>query len=108
MDLERRIFLGELGQSHGKLILIGLGFRLDDDRDDGFGKLHGLENDGVLLVTERIPGMNIFQTRRGSDISRVDLFDVFPFVGVHLQDTTNSFTAVPAGIVNVRTTLQNT
>ena len=39
---------------------------------------------------ERIAGRGLFNTDCRSDIAGINLFDFFPFIGVHLQDTANT------------------
>ena len=42
---ERRVLLGELLQSDGHLVLLGLGLGLHGDVDNRIGELHGLQDD---------------------------------------------------------------
>ena len=48
VDLEGRVFLHELGERHAHLFLVGLGLRLDGDRDDRLREVHRLEDDRLV------------------------------------------------------------
>ena len=47
-DAERRVFLREALQRDAHLFLVGLGLRLDGDRDHGLRELHLLEHDDFV------------------------------------------------------------
>ena len=105
--LEGRILLGELGQCRGQLVLVGLRLGLYGDGDDGLGELHRLEHDRAVGVAERVAGRRIAQPDRGHDVSRRDLRDVLPVIGVHLQDAADAFFLVFGGVVDIRPGLQS-
>jgi hypothetical protein len=51
---ERGILLSELLKTQPELVEVGLGLRLDGDRDDGLGKRHALEDDRIFLLAESV------------------------------------------------------
>jgi len=52
---ERRVFLGQRLQGTRKLVLVGLGLRLDRHVDHRFGEVEALEDDRVVQVAEGMP-----------------------------------------------------
>ena len=44
----------------------------------------------LLFVAQRIAGGGILQAHNGRDITRIELVDLFPVVGMHLQDTADA------------------
>ena len=89
-DAEGRIFLCQLDQSVAHLVLAGLGLGLDCDVDNRLRELHGLQDNGILLITDRIAGTGDLEANRGSDIAGVNLVQLISLVGVHLKDTSNT------------------
>ena len=85
--LEGRVFLGQLREGVAQLVLAGLGLRLDRELDDRLREFHGLQDDRVLLVAERVARAGELQADGGRDIAGVDLVDLLSLVGVHLKDT---------------------
>ena len=69
VDLEGRVLLGELGQAHGHLVLLGLGLGLNGDGDDRGRELDGLEDDRVLLVAEGLTGGGVLEADAGDDVT---------------------------------------
>ena len=104
VGLKGGVLLSQLHEGHAHLLLAGLGLRLDGHADHGLGELHGLQNDGSLIVTQRVASGGILQAHHGGDVAGVDGLDILPVVGVHLQDTADTLlcflvelsTAVPA------------
>ena len=56
VDAEGRVFRHQLLQPDAELFLVGLGLRLDRERDDRLREVHRLEHDRLLLVAERVAG----------------------------------------------------
>ena len=54
VGLEGRILLGQLSQRDAHLLVASLGLGLDSNADNGLGELHGLQNDGMILITQGI------------------------------------------------------
>ena len=99
---ERRVLFGKLCERVAQLVLSGLGLRLDRELDDRFRELHGLQDDRMLFVADRIARRRAFEADRGGDIARVDLLDLHPLIGMHLQDAADAFLFALGGVVNVR------
>src|ERR1700730_518234 len=85
-DLERRVFLGELGERLAHLLLVHLGARLDRHADDRVLEHDRLQQDRIVLVGEGVPRRRLLQADRRRDVAGVDLGDLLPVVGVHLED----------------------
>ena len=62
----------------------------------------------MLLVTERISRRSILQTYGSSDIACVYLLDFLSLIGVHLQNTADSFFLSFYGIIYVGTGFEST
>ena len=54
------------------------------------GLKDGLQDDGMLLITQGVAGGGILQTHHGGDITGVDGLDILAVVGVHLQEDRKS------------------
>ncbi|MPM54606.1 hypothetical protein SDC9_101384 [bioreactor metagenome] len=88
--LEGGVLLRQLDQGHGHFLLAGLGLGFDGHADDGVGELHGLQNDRGLFIAQSIAGGRVLQAHGGFDIAGIDLFNILPVIGVHLQNAANA------------------
>ena len=79
------VFLGQLLQRDAHLVLLGLRLRLDGDVDDRLGELHGLEDDRMISVAQRVAGRRVLQAHDGDDVARGAAVDIDALVRVHLQ-----------------------
>ena len=95
---EGGVLLGQLGQSDAHLLLTGLGLRLDSHADHRLRELHGLQDDGMLLITQGVAGGGVLQTHHGCDVAGVDRVDILAVVGVHLQDAAHTLALALGGI----------
>src|SRR5690606_22772729 len=59
VDPEGRILLGELAETVGQLVLVRLRLRLDRDLDHRLGEAHGLQNDWIVRIAERIARLRV-------------------------------------------------
>ena len=91
MCTESGIFFCQLGKCDSHLFLTGFRLRLNRNRDNRFREDHGFQDDRVRFITKRVTGRCEFQTYRSSDISGEDLFDLLPFVCMHLKDSSKTF-----------------
>ena len=93
-DLEGRVLLGQRAERLAQLVLVGLGLRLDRDRDHRLGELHALEHDRVRRVAERVTGGRVLEADGRDDVAGEDGVLVLAVVGVHLQDAADALLAV--------------
>ena len=91
VGLKGGILLRQLRQRNAHLFLPRLGFRLNGDGDNGFREYHGLQNDGMLVVAQGVACGRHFQTDGCCDIAGVYFVELLSLIGVHLQDSTDSF-----------------
>ena len=108
VGLEGRILFGQLCQRDAHLLVTSLGLRLDSNADNGLGELHGLQNDGMILITQSITSGGVLQTDNSSDITCVAAVDILAVVGVHLQDAAHTLLVVLHGVVDSSTCLNLT
>ena len=108
VGLEGRILFGQLCQRDAHLLVAGLGLGLDGNADNGLGELHGLQNDGMILITQSITGGGVLQTDNSSDITCIAAVDILAVVGVHLQDAAHTLSSVLHGVVDSSTSLDLT
>ena len=99
-NLERRIFLRQLAQRNAHLFLVGLGLRLDCNRDYGCRKLDGLQHDRIVFVANRVAGSDILHAHARADIASVNLGDFLTLVGMHLQQTSDALAALASAVVH--------
>ena len=95
---EGGVLLGQLGQGNAHLLLAGLGLGLDGHADHRLGELHGLQDNGILLIAQRVAGGGVLQTHHGGDVAGVDGLDVLAVIGVHLQDAAHTLALALGGI----------
>src|SRR5215470_12718222 len=90
-NAEGRIFLREALHGHAELVLIGLGLGFDGNGDNRSREVDRFQNDLLLLVAQRIAGVDALQADAGADVARIHFFDFFALVGVHLQQAADAF-----------------
>ncbi len=100
-NAEGRVLLRELGHRHAHFFLIGLGLRLDGDRNHRRGEFDSFENDGLIFVAQRVAGGHTLQAHYRGDITRVNGFDFFALVGVHAQQPAHALARVLRRVVNI-------
>ena len=108
VGLEGRVLFGQLCQRDAHLLVTSLGLRLDGNADNGLGELHGLQNDGMILITQSITSGGVLQTDNSSDITCIAAVDILAVVGVHLQDAAHTLLVVLHGVVDSSTCLNLT
>jgi len=107
MDAERGIFLGELLEGDGQLVLVRFRLRLDRDGDDGFGEAHRLEDDRMVLDAQRVARLRVLQADRRRDVPGAHFLDFLALVGMHLQQPADPLLAVLGAVVDVRARRQD-
>ena len=105
---EGGVFFGQLAQSNAHLLLTGLGLGLDSNLDNRLGEDHGLQDDGMVLITEGVAGGGVLHTDSSGDIAGVNHVDIFPVVGVHLQDPTQTLLGALGAVQNRAALFQST
>ena len=108
VGLEGRILFGQLCQRDAHLLVASLGLGLNCNANNGLGELHGLQNDGMILIAQSITSGGVLQTNNSSDITCVAAVDILAVIGVHLQDAAHTLLVVLHGIVDGSTSLNLT
>ena len=84
-----------------------LWFWFNGDRDYWLWEFHTFQDDRCIFHTG-VTGGYVFQTDRSRDVASANFFDLFTFVRVHLNDTTDTisltFNGVQYGITRVNHT----
>src|SRR5262245_16807231 len=88
---KRWIFRRQPLQRNTQFLLIGLALGFYSNRYHRLGKLNRLENDGVTLIAQGVPRCRTPQADCCGNVAGIDLFDLFPFVRVHLKEAPDSF-----------------
>ena len=100
LHAEGRILGHQLLQADAELFLVGLGLRLDRERDDRLREVHRLEHDRLLLVAQRVAGRHALQADGRGDVAGVDFLDFLALVRVHLQQAADALGALLGGVVD--------
>ena len=87
---EGGVLFGQALQRVAELLLVGLGLGLDGDRDDRLGELHGLEDDRLGWVAERVAGAGELEADGRAELAGEHRLAVLAVVGVHLQDAADA------------------
>ena len=99
IDLERGIFLRQLGDRHAHLFLIGFGLRLHRELNHGRREVDLLERDREVFVADGVARRDGLQSDRGADVAGHDFLDVFALVGVHAHQAADAFFAALGYVV---------
>ena len=97
--LEGRVLLGELGQSQGHLVLLGLGLGLDGNVDNGLSELDLLEDDLLALGAQGVTGGGVLEADASNDVAGGSVVTVDTLGGVHLEDAAEAL-ALTVGSVD--------
>src|SRR5665647_1336318 len=98
---ERGILFRQALQRVAELLLVGLGLGLDGNEDDRLREFHGLEDDRLADLAERLAGRRVFEPYGGRKLPSVDRVAVLAVVGVHLQDAADALALVFGGVEHV-------
>ncbi len=93
VDLEGRVLLGQPLNRGAQTLLVTLRLRLDRDADDRGREVHGLQDDRVLLVAQRLTGGGLLETHDGDDVAGAHRVDLFTLVRVHAVDLADALLA---------------
>ena len=102
LDPEGRVLRHQLAEPLTELLLVGLGLRLDGQRDDRLREVHRLEHDRVPLVADRVAGRDRLEADRRGDVARVDFLDLLALVRVHLQQAAETLGLLLGRVVDRR------
>ncbi len=105
---ESRILFGQLRQADAHLFLTSLGLGLYGDADNRLGEFHGLEDDRMLGIAQRIAGGGVLEANRRRDIAGVAGFNILSVVRMHLQDTAHTLIVIFYRVVNSSTSVDRT
>ena len=108
VDLEGRVLLGELLQADGQLVLLSLGLGLDGDVDNRIREVHGLEDDGMVLIAKRLAGGGVLQADDGNDVACLAVVDVDLLGCVHLEQAADALALAADGVIRVGAGIQAT
>ncbi len=81
-----------------QLVLVRLGLGLDGDVDDRLGNVQGLQDHRLPLIRQGVAGGGILQPHRGDDVAGIGLVDLFPLVGVHLEQPADALLDALGGV----------
>ncbi|MBA7557113.1 hypothetical protein ES705_49847 [subsurface metagenome] len=81
--LKSRILLCQFSQGNSNFIYIFLCFWFNGYSNNRIGKYHRFQVNWFIYITKRIPGLNIFKSNNGTDIT--GFYPVFGilFISVH-------------------------
>ncbi len=100
-DDERGVLVRELRQGVGQLVLVGLRLRLDGHAHHRDGERHGLQDDRVGRVAQRVARGGVLQADHRDDVAGERGLHVLPVIGVHLQHPADALLAVLRRVLDV-------
>ena len=95
---EGRVFFRQLLERFAEFGLSRLGLGFDGEFDNRFRKFHGLEDDRIAFVTDSVTRGRQLEADCRRDIAGEHFLDFVTLVGVHLQDTSDTFLFILCGI----------
>src|SRR5690625_1073367 len=99
-DPERGILLSQTRQSHPHALLVRLGLGLYRLRNHRLRKLHALQHDMLVRITQSFTRSDITQTYDRSDITGDQLLELSAIIGMHLQNTSNTLPLLLDWVIN--------
>src|SRR5204862_3441538 len=91
--------------SYAELVLVLPSFRLNRNTNHRSRKFHLLQNDWLVFVANRITRGYLLHAADCNDLAGTRVFNIFAFVRVHAQQTTDALSRILNGIVGIRTSL---
>ena len=98
---ESRIFFMKRRESQGHFLFLSLGFQFK-----GTAQIRGRKIDPGKLqfgfrIGQRITGMGILEFDKGGKVPRLNRFDLGSFLSIHLENLSDPFLMIPAGVDEV-------
>ena len=90
MRTEGGILLCQFGKRLAQLALSCFRLGLDSQLNNRLRELHGLQDYRMLLITDGITCSTELESDSGSNVTGIYFIQLHTFVGVHLQDTSNT------------------
>ena len=106
-DTERRIFFSQFSQGDAHLFLVSFRLRFDGYGNNRFREDHGFQDNRSFFIAQGVTGAGVFQANSSSDIAGIYIIDFRSVVGVHTQDTANTFSLVFVGVVYIGASAQS-
>ena len=101
------VLLGEPLRRGGRLLLVGLGLRLDGLIDDRLREDHLLENDPLVAsAATSVSPVPVREPDGRHKLTRIDLVALLPPVGVQLQQPADALAPVLGRVHDVRAGLE--
>ena len=98
---EGRIFFSQFAQGNAHLFLVGFGFRFNSNRDYRIREYHGFQDNRCFFIAQGIAGAGILQAYSCCNITSENFFNFRTVIGVHTQDTADSFSLVFIGVIYI-------
>src|SRR5581483_1833540 len=103
LDLEGRVFFGELAQRFAHFVLVGARLRLNGDIDDRGREADFFQDHRMIGIAERFAGEGILQAQDGRDVACMNFIHIFALIGKHTHHTANALFAVFDRVEHART-----
>jgi len=107
-NFKARIFFCKFIQRITKLLFIDFSFRLNSNRDNRVWKIHCFKNYWVFFTTKSRSCSNAFKTNNSTDISCFNFWNIFSFVCMHSQKSSNTFRFTCCRVINLLSNLEYT
>ena len=89
-----------LADGDAELLGVGLVLGGDGDGDDRIREHHRLERGRVVLVAERVAGLDVLQADDGDDVAGLGGVDFVAVVGVHFHHAADALGLAGEGVEN--------
>src|SRR5574337_1238854 len=74
--------------------------------NDRLRKNHSFQDHGLVFITDRMPGQGTLESYDGTDISGIDLLDLFTLVRVHFEQPADTFPGPFGRVIDIGTGCQ--
>ena len=103
VSAECGVFFCKLCKSLAHLSLSRFCLGLDSKLNNGLRKFHGLQNNGMAVITNSIAGCGKLKPYGSGNIAGIYFIKLGSLVRVHLQDTSHTFFFIFCGIQYIGT-----